>query len=487
MGSVGSRLARLFAIDLRSLAVFRMALACALFVDLATRVGNLRAHYTEAGIDPVQPLAGLKHLSLHAWLSGSPAAIAALFALAGVVAVALALGWRTRIASVLAWYLLASVQLRNPAVSSMGGDTFLRLLLFWGMFLPLGARFSLDARRRGPAEGPNLLCSAATTALLVQIALMYVTTGFLKRGATWHNGQALWYALQLDYWVTPIGVWMRPYREWLGPMTTASVWFERLGILVAFVPFRNDVFRMLAVVLFVGFHLSIAALIDVGPFPVYCLAGWPAFLPASLWDEWLPRLRGRTPVPRGAEPALATQPLALQAVAALLLAYVLVYVATENQAREMGVIPGPVHRAGAMLRLHQEWSMFSPDPAKIDTWPLAVGVLDDGRQVELARETEFDPGAPERIPARLPGFRWRLFFYDASQSWKDPTKKSDAKRSYAGYTRWLCETWHASDGAGARLARVRVDHAMEHTLPLGPARPVYETVYDRTCPPRPRG
>ena len=99
----------------------------------------------------------------------------------------------------------------------------------------------------------------------------------------------------------------------------------------------------------------------------------------------------------------------------------------------------------------------------------------------------FDPAAPEAVPARLPGFRWRLFFYDASQSWKDPTQKSDAKRSYAEYTRWLCETWHAPGGAGARLARVRVDHAMEHTLPLGPARPVYETIYERSCPPRPRG
>jgi hypothetical protein len=73
-----------------------------------------------------------------------------LFAIAALVAIALLVGYRTRLATVLL-ALLASLQARNPTLIQ-GGDNLLLLLLFWGMFLPLGARFAIDAaldRRAG--------------------------------------------------------------------------------------------------------------------------------------------------------------------------------------------------------------------------------------------------------------------------------------------------------------------------------------------------
>jgi hypothetical protein len=67
------RWAELFGVDLRSLALFRIALAALLLVDLARRA--------EAGVLPVEtPHAA--ELSLHVLLGPSALAVAALFALA---------------------------------------------------------------------------------------------------------------------------------------------------------------------------------------------------------------------------------------------------------------------------------------------------------------------------------------------------------------------------------------------------------------------
>ena len=152
--------------------------------------------YTEAGVLPVEAVRGLTpraaELSLHVLVGSSTLAVAALFALAAAAAVALGIGWRTRAATAVSWVLLLSMHARDPWLSLMGGDAMLRLLLFWGMFLPLGARMSLDARR-DPAlrSAPVLHFSAATVALLGQVCVVYFTTGLLKSGELWADGTAV--------------------------------------------------------------------------------------------------------------------------------------------------------------------------------------------------------------------------------------------------------------------------------------------------------
>ena len=286
---VFARLREVFGIDLRSLALFRIALACGLLFDLATRACDLTAHYTDHGTLPADEVVRLfgksAYASLHIWLSPSPAAVGALFLVAGACAVALLLGYRTRIASLLCWYLLVSLQIRNPQLAGMGGDKFLRIILFWGLFLPLGARWSLDARRAGAPATSNQLASVATAALLIQTALLYWATGLHKSGATWTGGSALYYALHLDFWATSVGVWLRQHEAVLPLLTHATRWFEILGPFVAFVPVHNAGFRLLAIVLFTGFHLSLAATLDIGPFPIFCLIAWMAFVPGVVWDR----------------------------------------------------------------------------------------------------------------------------------------------------------------------------------------------------------
>ena len=127
----------ILSLDLRSLAILRIGLGVLLVLDWLDRVPDLRAHYSDDGILPRQVLDGILPFSVHlfhgsTWFQGVLAGLA--FLLAGLLIV----GYRTPVVTLFNWLLLLSVHGRNIAVLQ-GGDALLRLLLFWGMFLPLGA------------------------------------------------------------------------------------------------------------------------------------------------------------------------------------------------------------------------------------------------------------------------------------------------------------------------------------------------------------
>ena len=154
--------AEVFAVDLRSLALLRIGLAISVLADLAMRAGDLVRMYTDRGVLPGDLLVELEgravYLSLHYWAGASPLTQALLFAVTAASAVALLLGWRTRAMVAICWYLVSSVQVRLP-LAYFGGDSVLRLLLFWSVFLPIGARFSLDKAHGRVAPRPDRLVS----------------------------------------------------------------------------------------------------------------------------------------------------------------------------------------------------------------------------------------------------------------------------------------------------------------------------------------
>src|SRR6185436_8998624 len=150
--------------------------------DVVGRVPDLRAHYSEVGVLPVALAARMQtpwvYWTPFAWLSGEPTALALLFALMGAAGLMLVLGYRTRIASAICWLLLAMLHMRNNMVY-FGGDNLMRVVLFWSMFVPLGARWSLDARRSRDVVSDRFV-SLGSAALLLQIATVYWVTGLSK-------------------------------------------------------------------------------------------------------------------------------------------------------------------------------------------------------------------------------------------------------------------------------------------------------------------
>ncbi len=282
------KLMELFGADLRSLAVFRIVVAAIALFDLVTRTAYFSAHYTDFGVLPRAFLIQ----ELHPWqlsvnmMSGSGTVQALIFALGALAALGMMAGFRTRTSTIVLWIIIMSIQWRNPFVLN-AADILLRVLLFWSMFLPLGAYWSVDRTRKQPPERPAMgVLSMATAALFLQIAFMYIFTTILKSGAEWRSdGTALYYALSLDQLTTPFGSWLHQYATVLEVMTWATIGLEAFGPFLLFCPWRTGPIRTATVVAFMSLHFGIMLTMDIGFFPWLSALCMISFLPTWFWDR----------------------------------------------------------------------------------------------------------------------------------------------------------------------------------------------------------
>ena len=277
-----------FGADLRSLALFRGVLALLVLADLANRATDLRQHYTDAGVLPrtvlIQNVLSPWAFTLNS-MNGQLFFQALLLAAAALAAVGMLVGYRTRLCTVVVWVLILSIQWRNPLVSGSDGP-LLRLLLFWSMFLPLGAYWSIDRARGAVARISPRFVSMATFGLFMQIAFVYWFTATLKSGPEWRvDGTAIYYALSIDQIATPIGHYLLNFPDLLKVMTFATFGLEALGPLLLLSPFFTGPVRTAAVLAFMSLHFGIWLTMDIGIFPwisAFCMV---CFLPPWFWDR----------------------------------------------------------------------------------------------------------------------------------------------------------------------------------------------------------
>jgi hypothetical protein len=195
------RAAEIFGIDLRTLALFRFALGTLLAFYALNRMPDALAFYTDWGVLPrhwlLQTEDAWSRLSLY-FINGDPWFAFLLLFATFLCAVALALGYRTRGAAILLFVLFASLANRNPIVL-IGGDGLLACLLFWAMFLPLGARWSVDAAlSRTPPPAAHAHVSWASAGLILQVLSVYFFSAILKDATDWWpDGTAVYYTMEL--------------------------------------------------------------------------------------------------------------------------------------------------------------------------------------------------------------------------------------------------------------------------------------------------
>lgn len=202
----------------------------------------------------------------------------------------MAIGWRTRFATVVLWIVVLSIQARNNHANS-GADTLLRMSLFWGMFLPLGARWSLDRYlARSPdasaQAAPRIVANLVSFGLLLQIACVYFFTAMLKDGPEWRtDSTAVYYALGIADISNPLGNWLfQTAPAWLlRGATMGTLWVEFAVPLMLIVPTRTGWLRSVAVFLVIALHVSIAATMWVGLFGAIAIASVVALLPCQFW------------------------------------------------------------------------------------------------------------------------------------------------------------------------------------------------------------
>ncbi len=277
--------AEIFTLDLRALAIYRVALGMLVFADAAARFRDARGHYSDAGIMPVATYAGefasKFHVSLH-MASGSVLWQQLLFVVAMLAALAMIVGLRTRLATVLCWVLVVSVQNRLTIVLN-GGDVLLRVLLFFAMFLPLGRIRSVDAALAKDARAAGLgYLSLPGVVAMLQVVIVYVATMALKTGKEWWvEGSASYYALSLDQLTSAYGTWLLNFPQllWLG--TYVVLILEGAAAFLMLSPFFNAYTRLAAVVLLSGMHFNFELSMRLGLFPWIDIAALLLFLPPS--------------------------------------------------------------------------------------------------------------------------------------------------------------------------------------------------------------
>ena len=445
----------LFGIDCRSLALFRIGLALVVLFDLTVRAADLAAFYTDAGVLPRTSLLSRTPnpwtLSIHL-MSGTALVQAILLGLQGVCAIGLLLGYRTRWMAILSWFLLASLQRRNPLILG-GADNYVRMMLFWGMFLPLGAQWSLEgALAASPQPRPLRVLSWATAAILLQTVLIYVITALYKwRGETWQDGSALYYALNLDLYAREPSAWLLQFPALLKWMTHAVLWFECLGPFVLFCPVFTGPIRTVAACGFLLMHLGFNALLYLELFPAVSATAMTLFLPSWFWD----RVRRR---PQPERPVTQQQSLALNAAAAAFLLMVFWVVMAMFMPSRV-TMPRPLQRFSTLVYLDQAWKMFAPNPARVSGWLVVPGVLQDGTRVDVSRG-----GAPvswDKPPRRalFTNERWRKYLIHFSLK-----KDRRVWRDYAGY---LCRSWNAEHAGDKQLTSLELVLMARHTPPAG--------------------
>ncbi|MCY1069116.1 hypothetical protein OV090_30530 [Nannocystis sp. RBIL2] len=288
----GLRRVLLRAVDPRPLALLRIAFGCCLLVNLL-EVAPLASYlFSDEGLlpraavpermgrgaligfgdgvrEPAGPLdatAVLDFVSSGRWsplyFADSPGVVGVHLGLLFAAALALTLGFRTRLSAIASWLLYAGLLRRGEA--HWGGEQVFCAFLFLLMWSRCGAAYSVDNWRRcralrrhgllsmpsGPGAGAGAAPSAAAPhglaaiyrripawpqALMAgQLALCYAANGWVKAGTSWQTGDVLQFVLLRDTYVrwdmsaaiAAMGPWPLRLAGW------GVMWWERLFPLV---------------------------------------------------------------------------------------------------------------------------------------------------------------------------------------------------------------------------------------------------------------
>lgn len=321
-------LASLFAIDVRALAAMRIGLAAILLYDSIASLSNpgVRASVTYTSI-AVLP-----------------------------VALALLVGFKTRWATVLCW-LIYGIPIRQaliePGVAIFLGKYVLALFLFWSIFLPLDARWSIDRSRI--RHQPGKILSIASAAALIQIFFIYFFSGINKDFREWVlDPSAMKTVLGSTGFGNDLGRYVAQADAAMAVVSVLTIVLEVVGALLLFVPGRlSPRLRAILVGAFIGFHIGMAIFMNLGIFPFVMISVWLLFLPSSVWDRVTNEVTGD-------ETPAIDRNLVRNATAAAALLYITVsnYITWAFFPADSGWA-GQWQQVGVYLLLYQQWAMFS--------------------------------------------------------------------------------------------------------------------------------
>lgn len=238
-------------------------------------------------------------------INDSPAAAITVLVVLIVSAAATMVGYRTRLATVVLFLALLSLERRNAFVLN-NGDRVLLNLGFWLMFLPAGAALSVDRWRNARDrfwESPRR--SAWPLRLIqVQMSTIYLFTVFYKvRGEPWYNGTAMWYPWRIGdiaRFTPPDFLLERPVFVNLGTWGTLAIEFA-LATLI-----WSTRWRPWVICAGIVLHVAIDLTMLIGFFSLAMYVGYFSFVQSRTAERWVAAIRRR--VDARTAPASITAP-----------------------------------------------------------------------------------------------------------------------------------------------------------------------------------
>lgn len=288
-------------IDSRPVAVFRAFYGALLLKDALFHVPLARLLYSDQGILPrsalLSPPPGPFRFSLMDAV-GPPSLVVAFFLVWALVAASLMLGYRTRLAALLNYLIVVSVQYRNGYVLD-GSDAVFRVLGFWAIFLPLGDHYGLDSLSRrlrarvagAPEPAPPGAWALPLRMAQLQVAIIYLVTAAEKlRSGAWLSGDALFYTMQLKTLTLPLADALfeatPPMLLRVGGVGVLLVEWALPFLLLS--PIGQPVLRLLGLGLGVLLHAGIAATMSIPNFSLLMITSYWLFARGE-WVEAIAR------------------------------------------------------------------------------------------------------------------------------------------------------------------------------------------------------
>jgi hypothetical protein len=457
-----------FTLDTRSLALCRMGLGAILCTDALLRTRDFTLMFAPDGMFPPDLVArstgagawSVAMLLDASWWGGI------VLASEGIAGACLAAGAATRWATVIAWVALVSVLRRTPLATN-AGDFWLATLLLWSIFLPLGAAWSVDARRsrRRQPVSPKAaaIVSWGTVSFVLQIVAVYISAGAAKCNESWWSGDAVAQALSVHDHGTRLGAWLASMPWLTRCLTWATMALETLGPLLLLACPRPAV-RLAIVASFILFHLAICGVMTVGLFGYLGMAVWLALIPSAAW-AWL----GLPP----AANVIAGFRARGSSLCVSLLAIAIIAFVHDNTSWRGQRLPPALDRLVNGLCLHQSWGMFGSVPRQ-QQWVYTRAALTDGRIVDVLRggrpvETE----QPTDGFLSLPNHRWHRLFWELPRPAHMPFAPSVAAA--------LVRKWNAAHGVDGQIVSMELrfarlgtaatdDTLLDHLLAAWPPR-----------------
>ena len=496
LNKIVTNLEGVVSLDLRSLGFFRIFLGGIILIDMLDRLKDVNIFYVDNGVGITAPLSRIltnASFTLNNLFPSSTGYQALILIVGAVLAFSLIIGFKTRVTSILLWIILISVQNRNFLILQ-GGDDYIRVLLFWAIFLPIGYRFSYDYFRNRTQFNKleNRFISPVNIGLLFQVIFLYYFSALSKSSPIWNSDfTAIYYSLSLDTFVTWLGRILLTFRDLLKPLTAFVYYLEReVGILLVF-PIFNWIPRTIGILLIVMLHLGIGTTLDVGPFPWIAICGVLSLVPTEAIDLTLKYIKKsrlsnykfeefktffKRFIPKEIHKPrnnfLQKHNYQIFMIGSILISFFtftitfISYIWNMNNNGGKIEIPLQISQAFQFIRMDQNWAMFAPYPFTDDGWYVIQGHTISGKIESLFGtpvKTDFN-GFPPNYSQDFKNERWRKFmnnlYYEQYKTYRPKLLN------------YMCREWNEDTSKTDKLESIDMFYMLERTLPDFQTQPI---------------